>query len=474
LREWDTDTAGGYNPALNFPILPPSVTGLEANVSRHKYDPPVLPQHRVQPPQMSAALSPEREGRRPATPEGEGGRPRILAVATEWRSGHGGLSTLNRRLCRALASAGARVVCVVLRASQEERDEAETDGVTLVEATRTPGQEEFALARRPELPAGFEPDIVIGHGRVTGPAAQVLADEHFPSAKRLHFIHMAPDEIEWLKPDRGDDAGVRAEERTQIELKLGRTAARVVTVGPRLNKRFLNELSVYDIPPPIRLDPGFDSDGTDPREPPPGAPLKVLLLGRLEDGPIKGLDLAAKAVGRAVGWRGEHAAPIELVVRGALPDTSAELRVRLREWAGLPSLGVVVRPYTTDTERLDADLGRASLVLMPSRSEGFGLVGLEAITAGAPVLVSNESGLADLLREVLEYEQASRFVVQMSGNENEVVERWGRVIEATLRDRDAAFRRAAELRASLGRQKTWAAAADHLLSAIKQTLVETV
>ncbi|WP_437335416.1 SIR2 family protein [Sorangium sp. So ce394] len=45
LREWDhrVATVGEQNPALNFPILPPAVTGLPTNVLRPQYGPPVLP-----------------------------------------------------------------------------------------------------------------------------------------------------------------------------------------------------------------------------------------------------------------------------------------------------------------------------------------------------------------------------------------------------------------------------------------------
>jgi glycosyltransferase involved in cell wall biosynthesis len=357
-----------------------------------------------------------------------------------------------------LAAAGAEVVCLILDAPEVERQAARAAGVTLVEATRTAGATGLTarLSRRPTLPPGFAPQVIIGHGRVTGPAAQALLDD-FPAAKRLHLIHMAPDEIEWFKPGRDDDAGARAEERTAIELDLGRTAIRVVAIGPRLHQRALNDFHPYKVPTPIRLDPGFDAENKDTREPPPGKPLKVLVLGRMEDWELKGLDIAARAAGLAVGRRGPTADPIELVVRGAPEGTSEEVRKAVREWAGVPELGVVVRPYTADSETLSHDIHRASLVLMPSRSEGFGLVGLEAIVAGTPVLVSDQSGLGALLREVLEPEQASRFVVRMSGDDRDC-EEWGRAIGAVLRDRDAAFRRAAELRTQLGRQKTWAAA----------------
>lgn len=141
LREWDhrVATIGEPNPALNFPNLPPAVTGLATNACRPQYGPPVLPQHQSGPDQRVA---------------NQDDRLHVLAVATEWYSGHGGLSTFNRQLCRALAAAGAGVVCIVLDMPYGVRRE--VDGVTLVGATRTPGRSEHeAITRKPRLPDGF-------------------------------------------------------------------------------------------------------------------------------------------------------------------------------------------------------------------------------------------------------------------------------------------------------------------------------
>ena len=112
LREWDhrVATVGEPNPALNFPILPPSVTGLEANIIRPQYGPPVLPQH-------------QDRSSRPDADQESGWR--ILAVGTEWHSGQGGLSTFNRRLCRALAMSAdgpGGGVSVLLPAAFTEED----------------------------------------------------------------------------------------------------------------------------------------------------------------------------------------------------------------------------------------------------------------------------------------------------------------------------------------------------------------
>lgn len=272
------------------------------------------------------------------------------------------------------------------------------------------------------------------------------------------------DEIEWLKGDRDDDAGTRAEIRTEEEIALGKSAHRVVAVGPRLHGRVVGDLGPYECPPPLRFDPGFDRLG-DPHGAPPGDPWRVLLLGRAEDAVLKGLDLAAAALGRVA--RNRTGLPrIELVVRGAPVGTADALRERLQEWAASPALDVVVRPYTTRGERLEADLRRASLVLMPSRREGFGLVGVEAIVAGTPVLVSAESGLGRLLLETLEREDAARFVLPVTGDRDADVSSWAENIGAVLRDRDAAFRRAGALRERMGREKTWAASVALLLASV--------
>jgi hypothetical protein len=56
----------------------------------------------------------------------------------------------------------------------------------------------------------------------------------------------------------------------------------------------------------------------------------------------------------------------------------------------------------------------------------------------------------------------------MSGDDDEDGERWGRAVEGMLRDREAAFRRAMEVRALLATRKTWAAAVAGLLAELHE------
>ena len=67
----------------------------------------------------------------------------------------------------------------------------------------------------------------------------------------------------------------------------------------------------------------------------------------------------------------------------------------------VPASRLRVRGVAEDRETLKRLFQEVDLVVMPSRSEGFGLTGLEALSAGLPVLVSCNSGFGEALRSVL-------------------------------------------------------------------------
>lgn len=409
---------------------------------------------------------------------------RVLAVIDEWFPAHGGVSAFNRQLCIALAAAGAQVYTLVAAPSAEERADAEAAGVRLLAAGQPGHTGGEALMRRARLPQGVVPDLVIGHGRVSGTAARAQAEDHFPGSRRLHFLHVEPDQAEWHKPDRADDAGARAQARTDLELELGRGALRMMPVGPRLEAVLLREGVPENeyLPPTVRIDPGFDTgldaaspaggpvrDGPGgapaaPRVPPYGVP-QILVMGRLEDARVKGLDIACRAVGRAAPANSRPGS-WELLIRGAPEGQSGPLHKEAHEWLGNPAVDVTVRPYSPELPRIRRDVARASLVLMPSRAEAFGLVGLEAVIAGVPVLVSGRSGLGMLLREVLPAEVSEQVVVDVDGHEERAegdTAAWERAVTSVMFDRRAAFVRAAHLRSAMARHVTWGAAAARVL-----------
>ncbi|MGW0335641.1 CATRA conflict system CASPASE/TPR repeat-associated protein [Streptomyces sp. NPDC003011] len=404
-------------------------------------------------------------------PRREPGRPvRVLVVADEWFPARGGLSTFNSRLCVALAREKADVRVMVEAATPEERADAAEDGVRLIEVARPGLSRDAALSVPPVFADGFVPDLVLGHGRVTGSAAKALVERYFKNAGRLHFLHVEPDQAEAHKPHAEGDLAARAEDRTDQELRLCRGALHPVPVGPRLERALWPHLRTpeyQDLAAPVRVDPGFDG-GTPVSPPRPGEIPQILLLGRLEDADLKGLDIAARALGKASSKTAEPGS-WHLLVRGVPDDESAALAARVEKWVANPDVDVIPRRYSADPRRIKNDLARASLVLMPSRAEAFGLAGAEAIACGVPVLVSGRSGLGMLLR-AQRSPVAARAVVDVGatrGSRKADVRTWTQAIHAVVRNPEAAFRDAAELREVMAARYTWATAATTVLDCIR-------
>ena len=88
-----------------------------------------------------------------------------------------------------------------------------------------------------------------------------------------------------------------------------------------------------------------------------------------------------------------------LVFVGAPAGEQEEIAQRLLD-CGIPAKYLKVRSYVKSRESLKRLFCEVDLVLMPSRTEGFGLTGLEALSAGLPVLVSKNSGFGEALSEV--------------------------------------------------------------------------
>jgi 1,4-alpha-glucan branching enzyme len=111
----------------------------------------------------------------------------------------------------------------------------------------------------------------------------------------------------------------------------------------------------------------------------------IVFAGRLTLG--KGIDLFAE-IAKRLGP--QHLPGVVLAGgHGDRPGTAAAIALATDAQARTTLAGWL------DRTALDRLFGRAALVLVPSRYEPFGLVPLEAMRMGAPVLVSDTGGLAD-------------------------------------------------------------------------------
>ncbi len=371
---------------------------------------------------------------------------KFLAVNTEWFPRHGGLSTFNRELCIALARAGNQVVCCVPRASKDEIENAAQFNVRLAVSLESPGlTDDNLLCVKPELD-GFIPEVLIGHDRITGQFALLHRRISFPDSMVAIFIHTAPNEIEWFKTRSGSTHRADLREKAQMDIAMG--ADMIFPVGPRLYRDFATDMheSGKSI---IRIDPGL-RNGTGTHAMPPQ--VQILLLGRGEDQELKGLDIAAFAMGHLL-KRPEHRHSI-LVVRGAAHGTGEKVKEELLGLASLSGDSVRVLEYTDDLALVSSDLRKASLLIMPSRVEGFGLVALEAIAEGVPVLVSAKSGIAEVMVTHLG-DEADQFIVPVEGNGDVDGQEWARRIALVLEDRNSAGKKANLIRSKLTSILDW-------------------
>ena len=174
----------------------------------------------------------------------------------------------------------------------------------------------------------------------------------------------------------------------------------------------------------------------------------VLFVGRLQ--PLKAADVALDVVASITG-RGVAVARL-VVVGGPSGPHGEEQLIALRKQAA--DLGIADRVdfvAPQPHERLSTFYRAADVCVVPSRSESFGLVALEAAACGVPVVASAVGGLTTLVEH-----QSTGFLI-----ENRDPGRFARYVERLLVDAD--LRRCfGEAAASRARSYTWPIAAARL------------
>ena len=126
-----------------------------------------------------------------------------------------------------------------------------------------------------------------------------------------------------------------------------------------------------------------------------GSKFRVLVFGRgdSEDFELKGFDIAAQAVA-ALSDRSYH-----LIFVGAPSGREKQVAEKLVK-QGLLRSQLTVRKYLENRGKLAKLFCEVNLAIIPSRTEGFGLTALEALSACLPFLVSHNSGFGEALANV--------------------------------------------------------------------------
>ena len=364
---------------------------------------------------------------------------KVTLLASEWGSSKEELSTMNRELAIQLAKCPEVEITVFLpQCSKKDKKEALKYKVKIVEATPLTGFEQLDWLCFP--PEDLQIDIVVGHGVKLGKQAQVFKNSR--KCKWVQMVHIDPEEL-WMFKSYSN-LNSKSEEKDKTEVELCEMADQVVGIGPKLSEAFRSYLrgcqkddNVLNFTPGVLEE--FDTVKQVPSE---RQQRSVLVFGRggVEDFELKGFDIAGRAIAALKDTR--------LVFFGAPKGKHEEITKRLNR-CGVPLNRLRVRGFVEDRESLKHLFQEVDLVVMSSRTEGFGLTGLEALSAGLPVVVSHNSRFGEALWSV---PFGSSFVVNSEDPAN-----WTAAIQK-LWDKDKKIRleEVKTLRDSYGRKYNWA------------------
>ena len=277
--------------------------------------------------------------------------------------------------------------------SEEDKRVAARHHVQLIEAEEMPGYNPVDWLSF--LPHDHFVDCVIGHGAILGRQVQIIKRHHH--CKWIQVVHTAPEELGMYKSYA--DAISRGEKKHQAEVKLCEKADQVVAVGPKLAEAFSGYLRAcgkdQDV---LNLTPGIFSEFSDVKQATEERKtFSVLVFGRgdNEDFQLKGYDIAARAIAELK----DEPQPYKLLFVGASSGEEEKVKDSLLK-EGIDRSQLTVRCFNESREQLARLFCEVDLAIMPSRTEGFGLATLEALSAGLPVLVSGNSGLGEALKKV--------------------------------------------------------------------------
>ncbi|WP_394540560.1 glycosyltransferase family 4 protein [Lysobacter enzymogenes] len=314
----------------------------------------------------------------------------IVFVCTYLGNRYGGVNVFNLGLLTALSHrADIQTMCVVPSA---ECVDSEAAGLTRPICLRSEGDEflapmDDAILAVQQLAQLGPIDAVVGHDVLTGELALAIAGQ-LSGARGIVIHHMAYGNYVALMRDAEN-----ARDKERRQRLLFPRADQAFGVGPLLLESLRGiERGAAGMPPAkMLLPPLLDVAAATAERPSP----KVLYSGRIEDGndAVKQGRLAARAIGRAL--RKPNAkmrnATVDIYGFDIGSELTIEFRKVLEQEAGY---GIPVKCLSfVDSRQEMLDVVRdASLLVMPSVHEGFGLVAWEAMCLGVPVAVSENSG----------------------------------------------------------------------------------
>ena len=245
-------------------------------------------------------------------------------------------------------------------------------------------------------------DVIHSHYWMSGIAAASLSDL-WAGAPIVHMFHTLGEMKNRIaRSDEEREGAYRIEGERQVIRRADRIV--VATLAELTQLRFLYKADASKmvvIPPgvnvsrfyPIPSDEAKEFVGLKPDD------RMILFVGRIE--PLKGVDTLLEAMSCL---QMKESRPVHLAIIGGDPSASPEKMnaemARLKNLCEVLGLDQsVVFLGVRDQDKLSYYYSAAEVVVMPSHYESFGMVALEAMACGTPVIASEVGGLAYLVRD---------------------------------------------------------------------------
>lgn len=318
----------------------------------------------------------------------------------------GGMNVVELHQAQSLAALGHSVDIVTRRSDPGQPDVSELPGGVVLRHLDAGPQEPLAKsaidAHVDEFAAGLATlapyDLVQSHHWMSGVAAiDVAAAWGVPHAQSFHSVAALPGSpLSHGEPPESDA-------RVAGEAMLAQRSDAVITVSTAEARTVIERCGadpdrVIVIPPGADLAQFRPAAATEERPACPWCGSRegyVLMAARLQ--PLKGADLAIRALAQVP----PRLRP-DLMIAGDISVDFAEYRAEVEQL--IDALGMHHHVHFVGAQSrsdLAALMRHSQALLVPSHSETFGLVALEAAASGVPVLASSTGGL----REVVVHEE---------------------------------------------------------------------
>jgi D-inositol-3-phosphate glycosyltransferase len=249
---------------------------------------------------------------------------------------------------------------------------------------------------------GIRYDVYHSHYWLSGWVARELQKNQFaPIVQMFHTLGAMKN----LVARRDDDH--ETARRMRIEREIMHFADRIVAATPNDRQHMIDLYAA----PPERIDiipPGVDLNLFHPIPQPDAREIidskqdhTVLFVGRID--PIKGIDVWFKAMALVVNENPSLRDRVCICLVGGdvdddvIPDSEMARLQSLKDELGIADM--VTFLGRRSQESLPFFYASADVVVMPSLYESFGMVALEAMACGTPVVASDVGGLSFLVRD---------------------------------------------------------------------------